>query len=307
MINRTIIRIKILQVIYSYYQKEGRELKLAENELIFSIQKSYDLYHYLLFLIVFLTNTEQRRLDIRKQKYLATEAERNPDTRFINNRFAIQLGNNESLLKFVGEKGVLWNEEPNLVKTLLDRIIDSDIYKEYLTSTNTYDSDREFWRKIFKEFIYVNEDLEDFLEDKSLYWNDDMDIIGTFVLKTIKRFDFSNGGKQELLPMFRDDEDRIFATSLLRTAILKEKEYNERIIKHIKNWDVDRIAMMDLYIMQIAIAEIINYPSIPVRVSLNEYIDIAKIYSTPKSGTFINGILDVIVNDLKSEQLLFKN
>ncbi len=310
MINRIIIRIKVLQIVYSYYQKGDRNLSNAENELMFSLQKSYDLYHYLLLLIPLLTDAEQKRLDLRKHRYLATESERNPDMRFVNNRFAEQLRTNQALQKFANEKGTLWNDDDlSLVRNLLDRIVHSDIYQEYLSSEDSYESDREFWKKVFRYFVCEGTDdtIESYLEDKSIYWNDDMDIIGTFVLKTIKRFQSENGTQQELLPMFKDDEDRDFALTLLRRTIMEEKDSNERITKQIKNWDLERIAGIDLFIMQIALAELKNFPSIPVNVTLNEYIDVAKYYSTPKSAHFINGILDAIVNDLKNEHLLFKN
>ncbi|MDR1369781.1 MAG: transcription antitermination factor NusB [Dysgonamonadaceae bacterium] len=308
MINRVIIRIKLLQVVYSYYQKESADLNLAEKELMFSLQKTYDLYHYLLLLIPALTDAEQKRLDLRKHKYLATASELNPNVRFADNRFAEQLRKNKQLQAFYNEKGSIWVEEDTpLIKNLLESIVDSDIYKSYLDSEDNYASDQEFWRKIFKDIVCKNEGLHDFLEDKSIYWNDDMEITSTFVLKTMKKFDETENDNLELLPMFKSEEDRLFAIELLHKAILNEKDYNERINNHIKNWDLERIANMDLYIMQIAIAELLNFPSIPVNVTLNEYIDIAKFYSTSKSGTFINGILDAVVNELKKENKLFKN
>jgi len=306
MINRIIIRIKIFQIIYAFYQKGSSDSKLAENELLFSLQKSYDLYHYLLLLIPALVDTEQKRIDIRKHKYLATKEERNPNLRFINNRFAEQLSQNEQLLKFTNEKGRLWDEEQLFIKNLLDKIIESDIYKAYLESEDNYDSDREFWRKIFKTFICDNEDLSELLEDKSIYWNDELDIVGTFVLKTIKQFKEESKEKQALLPMFKDEGDRVYAVSLLRSALSNKEDYSRRITKHIKNWDVERIAITDLFIMQIALAEILTCPSIPTNVTLNEYIDIVKYYSTTKSAPFINGILDAVLEDLKTENLLFK-
>ena len=307
MINRIIIRIKVLQTIYAYYQKDSKDVALAENELLHSLQKSYDLYHYLLSLIPTLTDAEQKRLDKNKHKYLATEEEKNPDTRFVNNRLAEQLSKNKQLLAFSNEKGSIWIDDDVLLKKILEQIISSDIYEEYLKSPDNYESDQEFWRKIFKQYILVSEELNDLLEDKSIYWNDDLDIIGTFVLKTIKRFEESTTPDQILLPMFKDEEDRRFAIGLLRKTILEGESHNARIEKHIKNWELDRIACIDLYIMQIAITELLNFPTIPINVTLNEYIDIAKYYSTSKSGIFINGTLDAIVNELKSEKILFKN
>lgn len=308
MINRILIRIKIIQIVYAYYQKESKDYALAESELIFSLQKSYDLYFYLLSIIPALTDQEQKKLDKNKHKYLATAEEKNPNTRFVDNLFSEQLRTNKQLSNFLNEKGSLWNDEQVFLKNLLEQILSSDVYIEYLKNKDhSYETDREFWRKIFKSYIMTNDDLIDLLEDKSVYWNDDLDIIGTFVLKTIKRFEKSQGTEQELFPMFKDDEDRHFAIELLRHSIIHENLYNEKINKHIKNWDIERIACIDLYIMQMAIAELLHFPMIPVNVTLNEYIDIAKFYSTPKSGTFINGMLDSIVNELKSEEKIFKN
>ena len=304
MINRVIIRSKVLQVLFSAHRKECKDLKLIESELLFSLQKSYDLYHYLLLLIPHLTDLEQKRLDLRKHKYLATEEEKNPNTRLINNRFASQLAKNEQLNAFLTEKGSLWMEEKEYSKRLLDEIIDSDIYKEFIISPDNYDSDREFWRQAFKRFVHNNEELDELLEDKSIYWNDDVEIIETFVLKTIKRFEEEDN--QELLPMFRDAEDREFAVRLMRESVLRGDEYSGLIDKHIQNWDIERIAGMDLYIMQMAITEMLTFDSIPLSVTLNEYLDLAKVFSSMKSAVFINGILDAVVSDLKAENRLFK-
>ncbi|MDR0863343.1 MAG: transcription antitermination factor NusB [Candidatus Symbiothrix sp.] len=307
MINRIIIRAKVLQIVYAYYQTGSNDLSRAENELMRSLQKSYDLYHYLLLLILVLTDAEQKRLDTVKYKYLPTAQERNPNLRFIENRFAEQLRNNETLRKFSNRCGTLWNEEDaGFIRNLLNKIQESDIYAEYLRSPNTYESDREFWKKVFRNIILESEELSDILEEKNIYWDSDSGIIGTFVMKTIKRFESARGPLQELLPMFKEDEDRRFAIQLLHRAILEHDENAVLIDNQIKNWDLERIALIDLYIMQIALSEIKNFPSIPISVTLNEYIDLARYYSTPKSSNFINGILDSIVNELKADGKLFK-
>ena len=308
MINRILIRIKVLQIVYSYYQNGNGDLKVAENELLFSLQKSYDLYHYLLLLIVEVTNLQKRILEVRKNKYMPTEEELNPNTRLIDNRFTAQLVENEALQKYVAEQGISWSNDEEFVKNILDQILASDIYAEYLANENdSYETDREFWRAIFKKLICGNDFVEEYLEDKSIYWNDDIVIVETFTLKTIKQFDEEKGSKQPLLPMFKDLEDKAFAVKLFRQSLLKGKEYRERINNHMKNWEAERVANMDLIIMQVAIAELLSFPSIPVSVTLNEYIDSAKFYSTPKSGIFINGILDSIVSELKNEKLLLKD
>lgn len=308
MINRIIIRIKVLQIVYAYYQKDSRDLTSAENELLFSLEKSYDLYHYLLLLIVLLTDAEQRRLDKNKNKLLATEEERNPNRRLADNRFAEQLRTNGKLSAFSARKGTMWNDDNSLfIRSLLKKIIQSDYYKEYLESADSYVSDHEFWRKVFKHIIMEEEALCEILEEKSIYWEDSLDIVGTFVLKTINRFSPETGTTQELLPMFKDEEDKKFAIKLLHHTLMEEKESNERINRQISNWELDRIAQIDLYIMQIAVSELLNFPNIPISVTLNEYIELSRYYSTPKSPTFINGILDSIVKDMKRDGKLFKD
>lgn len=307
MINRILIRIKVLQIVYSFYQNEKVDVKSAEKELLFSLQKSYDLYHYLLLLIVDLTNLYERILDNRKHKLVPTEADMNPNTRLIDNRFARQLEGNYALKRYISERKLSWENDGEFVRRLLDQLLTSDTYAEYLENPDdSYETDREFWRLFFKKHVCGNEMVEEHLEDKSIFWNDDVEIIETFTLKTIKRFEESTGKEQELLPMFKDMEDREFAIRLLRETLLNRVEYRERINNHLKNWESERIANMDLLIMQVALAEILNFPSIPVSVTLNEYIDAAKYYSTPKSGVFINGVLDSIVNELKKEKVLFK-
>ncbi|MCD7976188.1 MAG: transcription antitermination factor NusB [Tannerellaceae bacterium] len=308
MINRILIRIKVLQIIYAYYQNGSNDLKVAENELLFSLQKSYDLYHYFLLLIIDLTNLQDRKLDSKKHKYLPFEAELNPNMKLVNNRFVKQLAENESLIKYVTERKLSWSNDMDFVKDILDLILTSDIYQVYMESTeDSYEADKEFWRAIFKKVICGNEMVTEYLEDKSIYWNDDIEIVETFALKTIKRFEEAEGAKQPLLPMFKDLEDRSFAIKLFRESLLHGSEYRTQIDKHMKNWETERIANMDLLIMQIALAEIMTFPTIPINVTLNEYIDTAKYYSTPKSGVFINGILDSIVNELKSEKILLKD
>ena len=308
MINRILIRIKVLQIVYSFYQNGNNDLKVAENELLFSLRKSYDLYHYFLLLIIEVTNLQQRTLDAKKSKYMPTHAELNPNTRLVNNRFAAQVAENEALQKYVAEQGLSWVNDEEFIKNVLDLILASDLYNEYLDNENdSYETDKEFWRAVFKKLICGNEMIEEYLEDKSIYWNDDIEIVETFTLKTIKQFEEKNKGKQKLLPMFKDLEDQSFAIKLFRQSLLKGVEYRERINKHMKNWETERIANMDLIIMQVALAEIMTFPSIPINVTFNEYIDTAKYYSTPKSGVFINGILDSIVSELKKEKVLLKD
>ena len=307
MINRVLIRLKIVQIVYAYYQNGGKNLDTAEKELFFSLSKSYDMYNYLLLLMVEITKQVEKKLNAAKSKLLPTAEELYPNTKFIENRFIAQLEVNKQLLQFSENQKKTWSNEEDFVKGLCEKILESDIYKEYMASeTSSYEEDREVWRKIYKRIIFNNVELDQVLEDQSLYWNDDKEIVDTFVLKTIKRFEEKNGANQELLPEFKDEEDKDFARRLFRRTILNADYYRHLISENTRNWDLERVAFMDVVIMQIAMAEILSFPNIPVSVSLNEYVDIAKLYSTPKSGAFINGTLDGIVKLLQKENKLTK-
>lgn len=308
MINRVLIRLKIIQIVYAYYQNGSKNLDSAEKELFFSLSKAYDLYNYLLMLIITLTNYAQKRIDIAKAKLSPSAEDLNPNLRFVQNKFTSQLTVNIELNTFLTNQKKTWDNNQDFIKELYDKIINSDIYKEYMAEPeSSYEADRELWRKLYKTFIFNNESLDQLLEEQSLYWNDDKEIVDTFVLKTIKRFEEKEGANQMLLPEFKDEEDKEFARRLFRRTILNEEYYRHLISENVKNWNIDRVAFMDVIIMQCALAEILSFPNIPVSVSLNEYVEIAKLYSTPKSGSFINGTLDGIVNHLKKDGKLTKN
>lgn len=308
MINRALIRLKVLQIIYAYYQNGSKNLDTAEKELFFSLSKAYDLYNYLLLLIVEVTKFANKRISTAKNKLRPTQEEMIPCMKFVENKFAAQLEINKQLLEFTATQKKSWDNEADFIKNLFEKISASDIYQEYMASPDdSYTADRELWRKLYKSFLFNNEELDAILEEQSLYWNDDKEIVDTFVLKTIKRFEEKNGASQPLLPEFKDEEDQDFARRLFRRTILNADYYKHLIGENTKNWDLDRVAFMDVLIMQIALAEILSFPNIPVSVTLNEYVEIAKLYSTSKSGSFINGTLDGIVNQLKKEGKLTKN
>lgn len=308
MINRVLIRLKIIQIVYAYYQNGSKNLDSAEKELFYSLSKAYDLYNYLLMLMLALTNYAQKRIGAAKSKLAPTAAELYPNMKFVENKFIAQLEVNKQLADFVANQKRTWDNDEDFIKGLYEKIVESDIYKEYMASEDkSYEADRELWRKLYKTFIFNNEELDGVLEDQSLYWNDDKEIVDTFVLKTIKRFDEKNGANQELLPEFKDEEDREFARRLFRRTILNCDYYRHLISENIRNWDLERVAFMDVIVMQCALAEILSFPNIPISVSLNEYVDVAKLYSTAKSGSFVNGTLDGIVNQLKKEGKLTKN
>lgn len=306
MINRKLIRVKIVQLTYAYYQNGHHNMDTAEKELLFSLSKAYDLYNYLLGLIVAITQEERRRVDIATRR-AEREGTETLSQRFAFNKFATQLEENKQLNLFMEDKKMSWENDVEAVRKLCDQIERSPLYQEYMMSdAEDYETDRELWRRIYRTLIQGNEDLDAILEEKSLYWNDDKEIVDTFVLKTIKRFDPANKADQELLPEYDDTEDREYALKLFRSTILNADTYQRYMSETSRNWNFSRLAYMDVVLMQIAIAEMLTFPNIPISVTINEYVDLAKLYSTPKSGGYINGMLDAIARHLVDTGRLLK-
>jgi len=307
MINRTLIRLKIIQLMYAFYQNGDKNIETAEKELLFSLSKAYDLYNYLLMLIVAVTRYGVTVVEHLEEVNKAAHIKDKVSHRFIDNQFSMQLEQNEQLEEFKKNQKRSWDNEIAYIKKLYEAITSSDIYAEYMALESTdYNDDREFWRKAYKNIIMKDEQLDDVIEDMSLYWNDDREIVDTFILKTIKRFDPANGSAQELMPEYKDIEDREFATRLFRRTILNDEYYRELIARRVKNYEFNRLAYMDIIIMQVAVAEMLSFPNIPVSVTINEYVEIAKWYSTPKSGGYVNGIVDAVAKQLKREGKLGK-
>ena len=307
MINRTLIRLKIVQLMYSYYQNGGKNVDTAEKELLFSLSKAYDLYNYLLMLITAVTKHALEQVERQERNNKIAHCDQVVNRRFAENKFALQLEQNKHLNEFKETNKKTWENDKDYIKDLYNRIVATDFYESYMSDEDCdYKADREIWRKIYKNIIMKDERLDEVLEDQSLYWNDDKEIVDTFVLKTIKRFEEENGNNQELMPEYKDIEDREFAVRLFRRSILNDEYYRNLISQNIKNWEFNRLAFMDVIIMQIAIAEILSFPAIPTSVTINEYVEIAKYYSTVKSGSYVNGILDTIVKKLKADNKLMK-
>lgn len=307
MINRVLIRLKVVQIVYAYYQNSGKTMKAAEDEVFFSLSKAYDLYRHLLLLLPAVTQYAYERIEFNRNKLRPTEEERNPNMKFVNNLLVARLRSNEQLVKFAEKNKFDWVEHSDFLRRLLDRIEASDIYKEYMASSEaSYEEDRELWRKLYKTFVFDNDDLDTLLEDISLYWNDDKQIVDTFVLKTIKRFAESDEADGGLLPEYKDLDDMDYARKLFRATIANADRYRELMSSNSKNWDMSRLAFMDIIIMQTALAEMTTFNDIPLSVTLNEYVEIAKYYSTTRSGSFVNGLLDSISKQLSSEGKLNK-
>jgi len=284
----------------------------ARHALDYSLDKAYELYFSLLMLAVEITRIQDQRLDAAKHKYLPSDEDLHPDLRFVENKFVKALSENEDFISYVNDKKLSWDSDSLFVHGLLDNILASDIYSEYMSISGepTFEDDCNFWRKIYKTVILPSDELAEALEAKSVYWNDDLHIMGTFVLKTIKHFGQSacEGADVSLLPQFKDEEDSRFGSELFNFAVDHCGEYRELIDSFVNEhrWDAERLAFMDIVIMVAAITELLNFPAIPIAVTLNEYIEIANAYSTPRSGAFINGILYSVINHLKEEGRLLK-
>ncbi len=297
-----------MQILYSYYKSEGSTLQSAQKELEHSIQKSYE--QYLLFLQIPQEVTDYARgiIEKKRHKRLPSPEDLNPNTRFIDNQFVAQLNTSKMFEKLKTDSSVSWAQNEDIIPKFYKMIVESEVYKEYMNEEgNSFDADKMVWARIFKLLIYRSEDLGELLEDMSIYWNDDADLVIGMVQKTIKAFDEKNGENQGVMMLFKDSEDKEFGPKLLNRAIREEEDYRSRIEKKTEHWEADRIAFIDKLLMQMALAEVVHFSSIPVKVSINEYLDIAKSYSTTKSSVFINGVLDSIIKDLKKENAFTKS
>ena len=296
-----------MQILYSYYKSEGNTLEIASKELKHSIDKAYE--QYLLFMQIPLevTHYAQTIIEKKRNKRLPSPEDLNPNCRFIDNQFVAQLNNNAMLERRLKDIPVSWAQNEDFIPKFYKMIVNSEIYQEYMEAEeSSFGADKTIWARIFKLLIYRSEELGDLLEDMSIYWNDDADLVLGMVQKTIKAFELDKGESQVIMPLYKDKEDADFAAKLLNRAILSEDDYRTRIENKTQHWEADRIAFIDKLLMQIALSEVVTFSSIPVKVSINEYLDIAKSYSTTKSSVFINGVLDSVIKDLKKEGVFAK-
>ena len=305
MISRRLLRIKALQIFYAYHMSDDRTLNKSEKELLFSVGKSYELYHLLILLLVEISIYAEKRIEIKKSKHFPTEEEANPNTSFINNPLIIQIRENNTFLRYIDQHHISWVQYPELVKHLYNKMIESEEYSAYMESPDkSYNQYRSFLFFLIEGVLADDDFLSQVLEERSIFWNDDLEFAAGMVAKTLDKC--KEGKALKLLPKFKDEEDKEFLINLFRKSVLNEDENREIIKKLTKNWDFDRIAHMDILIMVMAIAEAMEFSSIPTKVTLNEYIEIAKFYSTEKSSIFINGILDKTFEILKTEKKIKK-
>ncbi|NOZ46543.1 MAG: transcription antitermination factor NusB [Chlorobi bacterium] len=308
MLSRRLIRIKTLHVLYAYFTSSDPSINKFEKELLFSFDKTFDLYYALLLLIIEVKKYALKKIDIAKNKRVPTEIDLNPNLRFVQNKLIEQIEDNISFKNYLNKKKISWVNYPELTKQIYQKMVNSDGYKNYMDNPDhSYSADKKFAIEFFINHLDSSELLYQVLEEQSIYWNDDVEFIINMIIKTLKGFNEKNGNRARLMPLFKNEDDKIFAKKLFRKTVVNSKEYLELIEKHTKNWEVERIAFIDIIFMQMAIAEVIEFESIPIKVTLNEYIEIIKFYSTAKSSTFINGILDNIITSLKKNGKIVKS
>ncbi len=307
MISRRIIRTKVLQILYAHVSSPEKTITQSESELHFSIRKTYDLYHLLFAILGEISDFANERIESRKMKNFPTDDDLNPNVRFINNRLITRLNQDKSLNDYLKLNKLNWSNYPNLIRGIYTTMIESDIYNAYITSAvDDFQNDRRFCEDFFVNILINNELILNELEEQSIYWNDDLDFTISMVIKTIKKFKSENDNNEYMMSLYKDEEDQAFTTILFRKALINDPEYRKIIETYTRNWDVDRVAIMDVLIMQLALTELIEFPAIPIKVTLNEYIELAKYYSTHKSSTFINGVLDRITKDFKDQGKIVK-
>ncbi|MFT4660318.1 MAG: N utilization substance protein B [Patiriisocius sp.] len=301
MLNRRHLRIKILLALYAYYSSEERDLPKGERQLIFSINKFFELYVMLFSTIIALKGYAQNRIEMAKQRLVPTGDDLNPKTRFVDNRFIGQIEKNSDLHSAIENFKISWDEEQRaILKNLYEEMLATEIYQSYMSAeNNSYEDDKKFVLALFKENICNNERLQGDFEEKSIFWSDDLDLASSMVIKTLKKVEQTK--PLELLPLYKDHDERMFAIDLYRQAVITNDENMALIKDKLKNWDEDRLAKMDVLLMKMALSEAKHFPSIPYKVTMNEYIEISKFYSTPDSKKFINGILDKLFDQLKKD------
>jgi len=307
-VNRRHIRVKVMQSIYAMHQNGSDNLEKEEKFLFYSIDAIQDLYLIMLSSLIEICKKETIFLHLSSQKHLATKEERNPNEKFIKNSIFQILAENNSLSIALENRSINnWTLNDDYIILLLNAIKESELYAKYMTnSVNTFEEDKEFIVNIFTDVIVPNEKLYEYIEDDKLTWIDDVPLVNTHIIKQLKAIKQGEDDNFRVPKLYKDNEDKDYVKDLFRRTVLNESELAKEFLDKTPNWDSDRIAEIDTIILKMAICEFLKFPSIPVKVTLNEYLELAKEYSTPKSSIFINGILDNLVKELEANKRIVK-
>ena len=307
MLNRRHIRVKVMQTIYAMHQNGSDSLEKEEKFLLFSIENIQDLYLVMLSSLIEIAKKELIFLEKSAEKHLATSEERNPNKKFVNNAIFKMLAENNSLSIALEDRKINnWSLNDDYILLLLAAIKESDLYKKYMsTKTATFEEDKEFVIAVFSDVIAANDKLYDYLEDHKLTWVDDIPLVNTQIIKQLSALK-SVSNTFKVPKLYKDTEDKEFVSNLFRKTVLNEVDLAKEYIDKTPNWDTERIAEIDTIILKMAICEFLKFPSIPLKVTINEYLEVAKEYSTPKSSIFINGILDNLVKEFQANNKIQK-
>ncbi len=312
MISRTLVRTRVIQTLYAYYKDGDKTPLSAKKELLKSFSDTYDLYVLLLSFVNELTQYAEEQIEDAESRAKVMHEEYVANRRFVNNRLAQHVFNNHPIRNYMSNNNLSWEAGLDAVSVIYKQLVETDYYKEYMSAeTCTYEDEKRIWRKIYTELLPYNEALYSALDEMEVVldrnnWTVDVDLILSFALKTLKRFEEDSDDEVEILPMFRQEADLDFAKNLLRYAIEEHERYEQLIDTHLRNWDASRVAFMDRIILLTALTELFHFDDIALEVTLNEYIELSKEYSTDKSYTFINGVLTEILRDEKKNGTLMK-
>lgn len=306
MINRRHIRVKVMQSVYAMTQSHNDDIVKEEKFLKYSIQKMFDLYVLLLQMLVEVQKHAEQKIEISKKKYLATKEDLSPNTKFINNRLIKKLSESNALqLHIEAQKLHNWSEDDEYVKIIWDLLQKSDLYKKYLsTQEDSYKVDKSFVIDFYRDIIAPNEKLAEYFEDNTITWVDDIPFVNTWVIRSLNKQ--NTNGPFLLGSLYKNTDDEDFVSELFKKVILNHHKFEEDIKTHTPNWESDRIADIDMILIKMGICEFLHFPSIPTRVTINEYIEVAKDYSTQKSSYFVNGVLDKLSRDYTENKRIVK-
>lgn len=307
MLSRRDLRIKVLQALYSFFQSKNDRLDIGERQLLTSIDKINDLFIYQLSFLIEVIDFAKKRIEDGKKKFIPSEEDLNPDTRFANNRIIYQLSENRNLFNKIVQRKISWADEEEMIRRIYQKFRDSEDYQKFIDNENdSYQTDMDILALFIKKYINEDDSLKFHYEEMNIHWAEDYYTVTFLLLKFLKTIG-KNWSEFKALPEIYKDideegrsDDRKFVIDLFRKSVINSRKYEELITNKTKNWEFDRIAIMDVILIKMAICEFIEFPSIPTKVSLNEYIEISKAYSSPKSKIFINGILDKLVEDLSN-------
>jgi N utilization substance protein B len=310
MLNRRHIRVKVMQSIYAMHQNDSDNLEKEEKFLFNSIENIRDLYLIMLSALVEIRNSEEDFIEKSSKKHLATAEERNPNKKFINNLVLNMLAESNAISIAMADRNINnWKNNDDYILLLLEDVKKSEVYEKYMhNKVNTFEEDRDFVADLFTEVVAPNDRLYEYLEDNKLTWVDDIPVVNTLIAKQLRNITPAVEGRESFnVPrLYKDSDDKDFVKDLFRKTVLNNVELAKEFIDKTPNWDTERIAEIDAIILKMAICEFLKFPSIPVKVTINEYLEIAKEYSTPKSSIFINGILDNLVKDYQTSNKLIK-